>query len=269
MAPPGQGDGDALEATATDVALLTRSRNRIRILEEFVDHGERHRDELRSASDVTRTTLNRNLDALEEAGWVRSDGLTYRLTPCGELVAEAVIDLVETTHVANQLQDALRWLPVSALDLDLRHLGDAEVWVPEPGDPYAMVNHHVRTIRSMERCRALLHVTGLHATEAGHEAVVEGGADAELVVTPAVAETLTGKPEYEALLDEMRATGRCDLLVYDGDVPFSLAVFDGTVQLLADEDGEPRALVESDADAVRTWAVDCYETYRQEADPVE
>lgn len=262
-------DVEDLQGTAKSVTLLTRSGNRIRILRELVEHEELHRDALYDATDVSRTTLTRNLDSLEEEGWIRESGCTYRITPCGELVATEVLDLLETTRVAKQLQDALRYIPVSELELDLRHLRDADVWVAEPGDPYAMINRHVQTIRNMDRGRGLLRVTGLHAHEAAHEAIHERGAEAELVVIPEVAETLTSKPAYISVVEEMRETGRLDLFVCEGEVPFSLAIIDDTVQIVADEDGEPRALVETDAEEVRAWAEDYYEKYRRQATPID
>lgn len=269
MTRTGRGADGVIPDAAEAVGRLTRSRNRMQLLAELRDGEPRHRDALREASDVSRTTLTRNLESLEEQGWIRSDGRTYRITPCGELVAEAVLDLLQTTNVAMTLQDALRWIPVDDLDLDLWHLRDAEVLVPEPGDPYAMVNRHVRTIREMEAARGVLRVTGLHANEAAREAVVDRGGAAELVVTADVAETLTTKPEYASLVEEMRATGRFDVYVVDEEPPFTLAIIDGTVQLLADEGGEPRALVESGSPAVRDWAEDVYADWKLRAEPLE
>lgn len=265
----GASTGGELPDTVAEVEVLTRSRNRVRILQALAEHEQIHRDALRESFDVSRTTLTRNLDALEEQGWLRNSGATYRITPCGELVASEVVNLLETTHVAKQLQDALRYVPVSELDLDLRLLSDADVWVAEPGDPYAMINRQVEAIRQMTRGAGLLRVTGLHAMEAAHAAVVQRECEIELVVVPSVAETLTSKPEYRRLVAEMRETGRCQVFVYDGTVPFSLALIDETVQLVVDDDGQPRALVESDSLGVREWAERVYETHREQAKPIE
>lgn len=266
---PGPGGPDPeLSLAAENVERLTRSTNRIHLLTELYRHGQLHRDQLKRTSEVSRTTLQRNLDVLVEEGWVRNSGVTYWITSCGELVAEVVLDLVETVGIVNQLQEVFRWIPVSEVDVDLRLLADAEVWTPEPGDPYAMMNRHVQLLRTMDSGRGVLAVTGLHPHKAVSEAVVRHDANVELVATPEVAETLTSTPQYAPLTEEMVETGRFDLSVYEGEVPFSLVIADDGVHVVVDEEGDPRALLESGSDEVREWATGVYEEYRREATPI-
>lgn len=258
-------EGVPVEDSAADIELITRSPTRVRILEQLAENGEMHRDGLKAATDVSRTTLHRNVRALVDEGWVENSGVTYSITPCGEWLIGEVLQLLETAGVAHRLRDAVRWIPLSEMDLDLRELRTARVWVSESGDPYSMVDRHVRTIRRMDSCRALLRVTGLHATEAARDAILDRGASAAFVATPAVAETLTEKPEYASLTREMVQSGRFDLFVAESDLTFSLAIVDDTVQLLADEDGHPRALLESDARSVVSWAEEVFEAQKAAA----
>lgn len=258
-------DHRSIRNAAEDIELITRSSNRLHLLAELYQYKQLPRDHLRETSNMCRTTLQRNLDALEEEGWIENSGIMYRITPCGELVAEEVLDLVRTTCTANQLQDVFQWVTPSELDIDLRLLADADIWTPETGDPYAMVNRHVQLLRNAEYYRGLLRVTGLHAHEAGHDAVVHHGAQGELVVTPEVADIHTTKPQYAALTEELFESDRFELFVLEGDLPYSLLIIDETVQIGVDNAGEPQALLESTSDDVLEWANQVYADHKQQA----
>lgn len=261
-------DQQSIQNAAESIERLTRSSNRIYLLTEFHQHKQLSRDQLKEIGDTCRTTLQRNLNALEEQGWIENPGgITYRITPCGELVAEEVLDLVKTTCIADQLQDVFQWVPLSKLDIDLRLFANADIWTPEAGDPYTMINRHIQLLRNAEQYRGLLRVTGLHAHEVGHEMVVHHGAQGELVVTPEVADIHITKPQYAALTEELFETGRFELFVYDGSLPYSLIITDEGVQIGVDDAGEPRALLESTSDEVHEWANQVYVDYKQQATP--
>lgn len=258
-------DHQSIQNAAEDIELITRSSNRIHLLAEFYQHRQLSRDHLRETDNMCRTTLQRNLNVLEEEGWIENSGIRYQITPCGELVAEEVLDLVRTTCIANQLQDVFQWISLSELDIDLRLLTDADIWTPEMGDPYAMVNRHIQLLRNAEHYCGLLRVTGLHAHEAGHDAVVHHGAQGELVVTPEIADIHTTKPQYAALTEELFETGRFELFVSEDDLPYSLLIIDETVQIGVDKAGEPQALLESTSDDVLEWANQVYADHKQQA----
>jgi hypothetical protein len=62
-------------------------------------------------------------------------------------------------------------------------------------------------------------------------------------------------------------TGRSAVFVARESLPFYLGLADGDrIQVgLADEDGLPRALLETDDDRIRAWAEGVYEDYREPA----
>lgn len=266
---PGDDSIDQRCRTIEQINELACSTNRVRILEQLADHRELHRDELRERVDVARTTLQRNLESLVDLGWVSNTGVEYAITPCGRRVAEEFSELVDTVAVTRRVGPALQHLDPDAFDLDLRHLADADVVLAEPGDPHAMINRHVQLLRGMDEGRGLLPFTGLHAFEAAHERVVEHGAAGELVVEPDVAEAYRSDPQYATLYEEMVDTGRFAVLVSDEPIAVPVAVIDGTVQLVVAEREEPRALLETDAAAVREWADRTYEEHRERATPLE
>lgn len=256
------------ETPIDDISFLAQSPNRARILDIVRQDGPLSRNELRSRLDgVVRTTVQRNLDALEEQGWIQQDVYQYSITPAGAMVAEAFIDLVDVVSVARQLEEFLQWVPTEEFDLDPQLLADATIHLPKPGDPYAMINRQVELTRQSEYNYGFLRVTGLHAAEAGHEMIVNHGGRAELVVTPEIVDTWRTTPQYAELVGEMLDTGRFQIFVYDGDLPYSLVVIDDIVQITVDEDGDPCALLEAASAEVKKWADQRYETYKQQAEP--
>jgi predicted transcriptional regulator len=250
------------------IEFLARSAHRIRILDLLREHGKLPNHELRDHFNASRTTVGRNLAALEDQGWIRRTNSTCEITRHGELVAEAFGDLVDTVEVTNSLESFMQWVPEGSLDLDLQHLADADIVLAKPGDPWAMVNRHVAAISETSDDQAMLPVTGLHAMEAIHRKIVSGDARTELVAEPSIVKTFQSNPDYAPLVEEMVDTGRFEIWLYNGDIPYYLGVLDSTVQIGVDEDGEPRAMVETDTEAVADWAVEVYESYKRDSEPV-
>lgn len=254
-----------MQGETEDIEFLARSQTRVQLVKELRQEGELGRDELRSRLDASRTTVQRNVEALEDRGWVQNGNRTYSLASCGELIADDFLNLVDTVSVAEKLQPVLRRVDRSEFDFDLGVLTDAEVTTAEPGDPYAMINKHVETIRNAECGCALLPFTGLHATEAAYEQVIENGSQFELIAERDVARTHQSDPQYKELNKELAKTGRYEIFAYDGSIPFVLCIFDETVQIIASEGDEPQAMLESDAAPIRDWAEQFYEEYKAQA----
>jgi predicted transcriptional regulator len=245
------------------IELLARSEHRVRILDLLCEHGSLEKHALGDRVDASRTTIGRNLGALEEQGWIRRTNGECAITRQGELVAESLGDLVTTMEVTGKLRPFLEWIPDGTLGLDLTTLADAEITLPGDHDPRAMLNRHTRLLGEMDHARGVLPFTSLHSAETVHERVVENGARAEVVVGPAVAKLYRSAAEYVELIEELLATDRFEVFVHDGPLPYGLVVIDGMVQVVAAEDDEPRALLETDADAAREWADETYRRYRR------
>ena len=257
------------EEALAEIECLARSPNRLRLLAVIAEEAPVEKGALRGRFEMSRTTLSRNLDLLEQRGWIEEPASrTYAVTRAGAVVAERFADLLEVADLSTQLQPVFEWLPNGALDLELSHLADADVVIAEPGDPWAMINHHVATLKTMDECRALLPFVGLHAAEAGAERVVHHGAVAEVVVTPSVSETFQSNPQYAGPLAEAASTGRFEVSVHEGSIPYGLNIVDETVQIVVADDGQPRALLESDADAVHEWADRTFQEYKRESEPL-
>jgi predicted transcriptional regulator len=224
--------------------------------------------ELVASLGCSRSTIDRGVRELETLGVLTYENGVYRTTAAGEITTEALIDFVALVAVLDEFEEVLRWIPREAFDLDPRHLADAELLVPEPGNPYAMIDRHTRVLHEATTVRVLLLLTGLHAHEAAHNAVVNNGADCEIVCTPSVVETFRS-PAFVDLSNEMAETGRHHIYVSRETIPYFVGVFDETVQIGVDRRGVPQALVETDSEEVREWANGVIDGYKRRATPLE
>lgn len=256
------------DAAVERIALLSRSTARATLLAELARRGELRRRELAECVDVSRTTLTRNLDTLAAAGWVRRSGRTYRITKAGDAVARAFGELREVVEITERLSPFLRYVPAEEFDADVRDFAEADVLLPDPPDPYAIRNRHVRALNGMDECRMVAPFTDLHAHETLRDRIVGHGARAELVIEPDAAETLRTKPQYASLYDEMAATGRYRVYVREEPIPYGVARIDDAAQFVAHEEYEPRALLETDDEDAVSWAAATFEEYRREATPL-
>lgn len=249
---------------ADTVRFLSGATARIAILERLRQHGPASERELRERLDAARSTVHRNVRALEERGWIRQSEGRYRITPTGVIVSESYEDLVETVATVDRLQPFLERLPPSKLDFDVRLLADAELTIGTPGNPLAVLTRHVQRLKHASTVHAVLPRVSLHPYEVQHRRVIAGALEATHVVTTDVAETLRTDESLAPLTGEMLATDRFDLYVYDGEVPYMLGIVDDRIHLAVD-DGESLALIECAAESIGAWARETYRGYRRAA----
>lgn len=258
-----------LDEASEEIAFLARSGARVRILDVLETEGELERHQVRDRIDASRTTVGRNLDALERRGWIRRSDGRYEITPCGELIASDFFDLVETVNSGSKLQPFLQRFPVPELDVDLDRLSESDLFVATEKDPYRPVNRHVEFMQRDGRFRCMLPSIGLQSMKAARDCVLERCQRQEVIVDADVAETVRAERPYRELFSEMLETGRLEAYVYDGTIQYYLGLAPGTVQIgVEDDDGIPRALLESGDEGIAAWAESTFERYRRRAEPL-
>lgn len=248
------------------IRFLARADSRVDVLDYLADSGPATRRELRSELDAARTTVARAQQSLVEAGWVEHADDGVQLTHAGRIVAVEFGSLVDTMRTVDDLAEFLRWFP-SAVDApDFHRASDVEVTTPTDADPYAPARKQSEILYSADRLRFLLPATDRESTATIVEEVTERGLEAETVVSPGVEATFEAD-EFAPLVREMVATGRSTIYVSPDPLPFYLGLADdGRVQVgLADDDGLPRALLETTDDAIREWAERVYADHLERA----
>lgn len=215
---------------------------------------------------VPRTTLDRAIRELETMDVVEYRDGAYGVTPFGEHLIGTFFGFLERVRLTLELEPFFDAVPPEAFDLDVRALADAKLLCPEADDPYAIVDEFVLRLDRADRVEGLLPYVGSYVHETAHERVVEHGAETEFVLAESAAQHVVSEGPLAPLTEEMLATGRSDLYVYDGTPPYWIGVFDDeTVQIVVDDGGDHRALVETDRPAVREWARETVRNYRDRA----
>lgn len=248
------------------IEFVVRSECRVDILELLAADGPVPKRELRDLVDGVRTTLQRNLDALAGRDLVQRTDDGYEITIVGRSIAEELGELRSVTARALEVGAVTRHLPESTLGIELDELEDPTVFEATTANPYLPVEKHRERLADAERARLVLPATAARSLETAESAIADGSYH-EVVASADVTETL--ESELSDPFETMVASGTCDYYRYDGDVEFYLGVLDDVVQIGVHNDaGMPQALLESEANSLRTWAIERFESYRQESEPI-
>lgn len=267
VADPHAVSADALE----DIAYLSRSVNRVTLLDALASGSYARRD-LNERTGVARTTIGRIVNEFEERGWVERTGDgEYTATPTGEQVSAEFTPLVEAMAAIRILGDKVAWLQAPDSAIGLRHLSDATVRRPESSDPMAPAHHLTARLRGADELRCLFGVVPPVSFEiAMRDCTVEGDLTAEHVVSEREFAYVRDHPERAPRWREYVAAG-ANVYRYDGTVPCNLVVLDGTVYIgkSQSEYGEPYTVVETENDAVVSWACEIIERHRTAAERLD
>lgn len=259
---------DRVDRTAVEaVQFLTRAESRLAVMRELAERDYTTQRELRDALDASRTTVARALNSLQDRGWIEQATEGYCLTTTGTLIASSVTQLLDTVATTAELSAFLRYAPTDAINTDLLTTADVTVTTPTDADPYAPARKQTEIVHRADRLRVLLPATDLESTRAVTDAVTEDGLELESVVSPSVAATFE-TPEFKSLVKEGMSTGRSTVLVSPTELPYYLGLADEeAVQIgVADDEGIPRALLETTDARVRQWAEGVYSEYRDAAE---
>jgi predicted transcriptional regulator len=89
-----------------------------------------------------------------------------------------------------------------------------------------------------------------------------------MVITPKVLDVVRNHQTSAQQFREMLGETNVDVYVYE-DIPISVGIVDGTVGInLTDESGVIKGGLVSEDETVYEWAVDLFETCREEAKPL-
>ncbi|ODR82664.1 hypothetical protein BG842_15565 [Haladaptatus sp. W1] len=250
----------------TGGAVIELMGKRIEIL-NAVRNGPVDKRSLVEELDSSRSTVDRGVRELEVNDLLAFTSDGYELTTYGRFAVREYRRLERYVTTLERLKPFLDWLNPDRFDLDLYALADAELVLATRTNPYATVNRHIDAIKAADTARFLLPVVGKHALETSWQRIRDDDVAYELIVGDGCARTLQSSPQYAELFDKTCQSDCLDVRVTDRDVPFYLGLFDTVVQIgVEDDDGMPRALVESSSTDVRDWAERTYETFRATSD---
>lgn len=244
------------------IECLSSSLQRVRILSALDTVPADLRD-LKDTSGIPRTTLQRNLTTLEQRGWIEKTSSRYTTTVTGSLLVQEFVTMIETVATIDTLSPFLDALDTPT-NIDLDQLREPRVTVPEPHQPHRPTIQLLETLDTAARIRGFLPAVSLLLVQ--HACRMDDGTatEREYVLSKDALPTL-----HEQYADEWtNATqmSHIDVLVYEGDLPHGLFVFEDGLALTAYDDfGRIQALVESDGEEAIDWGERMYKKYRQQS----
>lgn len=256
-----------------DVAYLSRSANRVRIL-DVLTTGPYSRRELAELTETSRTTLDRIVNELEERGWAErtTDG-DYVGTPAGTHLMGQVRPFIDSVEAIRRLDEAVAWLPADELSIGLHHFSDAVVLRPEQDDPMETIDYFVDLLGEITGLRVLTHLappTPLARTM--RDRIAAGQLTAEYVLTDDLIGYLRGRPERRERWREI-VEGGADVFQVRSSIPCNLLIFDDVVLIkksgpgsIEESYGVP---IRSENEGVRSWAHDLIDRWRADATRVD
>lgn len=247
-----------------ELEFLAASPNRRQILETLSER-VRTPDSLGDALELPRSTLQRNLSALEERGYVTHHATenSYELTTAGELARSALADALSTISTATTLAPFVEQFPVD-LPVDSETLADCEVVLATASDPYQPVSAVKEAVDAAEHVRGFMPTVNPLYIESVRKYEV-GDISLEAIAPPDAYETLT--ESYEAIVERMAESPTISLYE-SANVPDFVVLFAGETLLLGavDEHRRTHSILRAPAcSPVSDWAEQRYETVKDEA----
>ena len=227
------------------------SEVRIRLLATLNESREDARtlvDEL----DVPHSTVQRNLNKLEDRGWIDATvNRRYYTTPVGEMVLDSLDDLLGTVQSMDGLAAFVDCVPFEQFEFELDLLADADCVVADTDTPAAPLNEFVELLANST---GFTLVTP-HWNPAYSDVIerqLAAGNDVELITTVSQRSLLTGSG-VASLEDSLDSEHLC-VNLSEETLPFGVAIVDREVALVGYRDSALRVVVESGDEAVAAWA---------------
>jgi predicted transcriptional regulator len=221
--------------------------------------------------DVSRSTVDRAIEALRDRDLVRRDGDGYRVTTHGRLAHDSYRAYVERTDSLAAAAPLLAAVPAGArVDPALFERGD--ISVAEPHAPENAIAPAIEYLRSAERSLIFSPVVKSSYVSLVHEAVTDRGLELELVLGAGASESLASLAAVTDTVDGLAAAESASLYRTDRRLPFTLfLMLDGgadTVGVTVHDDGAIVGTVISQAPDALAWGRAQFEQFRDGAEPL-
>lgn len=257
-----------MSSAVDDIAFLANSGNRVAVLRSLAD-GPHSRHVIMERTDVSRVTLGRILDELEDRHWIVQSGQVCAVTPLGAWVIEEFTAFSKTIEAERNLRQVYRWFPEPGFGFDIRCLAGADITLVSRADASAPISQLIQQFEVGGPLRAFSFAITSQFLEACWRHVMDGAVTWKWVFTSEVLNVLKKSPKMARQSREMLESGRAEYRQYEDSIPYVVIISTEMVNLrLADEDGAATALIQSDHEDVRAWADSTFDTYWEDGTTV-
>jgi predicted transcriptional regulator len=255
-AADGEGLRDAVGKRADVLATLAEQAYR--------------KPELVEALHVSRSTVDRAIDELTEAGLAVAEGSAYRATVAGEVALSARRTYVDRTDAIARARPILDAIPDDA-PVDPALLVGCSVHVPEPHAPEGALAPVVERLRTADTLRGFAPVVKSSYVGIIHDQVTNTGLNVEIIVHSETRDSLAALARGRDRLRDLFASESVTVLETDRSLPFALWLTDGAdgafagVAVHDPDSGGVLGVLVNERPAAVDWCTSLYEQYRATA----
>ncbi|UPV75911.1 helix-turn-helix domain-containing protein [Halorussus limi] len=254
------------KAALERLEFLTTSPNRSRLLESLSESAASP-DALGEELELPRSTLRRNLTALEKQGYVSCAATEnrYEITVAGELAYEAVENALSTIELAASVGPFFERFPTE-LPVDTDALTACDITVSTTETPFEPLYHVRRNVINATSVTGFVPTINPLYLETLRECVSED-LTLEIVAPPTGYES--ARSEFDETLATLEAADSIGLYESSAVPEYALGIVDGTVLLGAfDERMRTHSVLEAPSQSeLLAWAEEQYDEVRATATP--
>ena len=254
------------EETFENVQFLTGSPLRWAVLDALCATPARP-CELRDEVDATRTTIQRILAGFQDRQWITKRDRAYCATVTGYRVRDAYESLLGEVARAREFGPVATYLDPIASELPDELVTAGTLVRGTDQSPLAAYRHFEERFRSAEgNVKACSPIIASSFNEIGVE-LLENDVEIDFVIDEGVLEQASNA--FPEALQRGFDDENIEISVDRDAIEYGLLVDDRGVCLgLYDDSNNLRAVLESDDDAVREWALETFEERRSRASPL-
>jgi predicted transcriptional regulator len=230
--------------------------------------GPRRKRELVEALETSRSTVDRAVGDLLEAGLVTETTEGVAITLAGRMAA--AIDATYLRRIA-ALSDALE--PLAAIDgqvsIDDSFLVDARIEAASPHVPDLIIDRFYESVAAATSVQAVVPMVLREHLLRFHEELTDRPVDVEMVVDRRVIDLLGADPEMAGVIDAV--IGSDTIEVSAAELPMRIGVWVTPTEagVIVYTDTGPHSVLVNTRGAARRWAQTVYEAAATESVPLE
>lgn len=255
---------------ATGEQIREAVRKRTDVLAELADDSWR-KPALVESLDVSRSTADRAIDELLDAGLVERDDGVYRATNTGELALDVHREYASLTDsIATAMPIIEAKSPEAPFDTTL--LADGAVQLAEPRAPENALQETAESLRKADVVRGFAPVIKSSYASLLYEEVSERDLEVEVIVEREARGSLATVADNREELANLLVADEVTVLEADTDLPYALWLMSGpdidqSGITVHDSGGIVGVITNDSPDAVE-WCRRRYESVRRDADPL-
>ena len=213
---------------------------------------------------MSRSTVHRAIDSLQNDAIIRQSGGKYELTRLGEILVEELRQFGERAWTARSLTEFLNSVSMDGNGIPVEHLSDATVIRREPRRPHATIHRIMELFDRADEVRMFSTVISPIYVDMAYPKLMNG-MQIQAIFEQEVVELMLS--EFPRKAYETIATGNFQVYASDADLPFELFIFDDAIGMAAhNQEGIAEVLIECDDPDARAWAEDLYQGHLARAE---